>query len=91
MIPARSVADVTVNLHGMWMLQAMLDIATVAPELREKVQHAVDELGYVPNQAARSLMTQRTDSIAPLAAPVADLFTRSGSLVRLPLTEPASS
>lgn len=36
MIPARSsdpVADVTVNLHGMWMLQAMLDIATVAPEL----------------------------------------------------------
>lgn len=36
MIPARStdpVVDVTVNLHGMWMLQAMLDIATVAPEL----------------------------------------------------------
>lgn len=36
MIPAGStehVADVTVNLHGMWMLQAMLDIATVAPEL----------------------------------------------------------
>lgn len=36
MIPARSsnpVADVTVNLHGMWMLQAMLDIPTVAPEL----------------------------------------------------------
>ncbi|MCG7594745.1 ESX secretion-associated protein EspG [Mycobacterium sp. PSTR-4-N] len=36
MIPARStehVGDVTVNLHGMWMLQAMLDIATVAPEL----------------------------------------------------------
>jgi hypothetical protein len=36
MTSARStdpVADVTVNLHGMWMLQAMLDIATVAPEL----------------------------------------------------------
>ncbi|OPX07359.1 ESX secretion-associated protein EspG [Mycobacterium sp. AT1] len=36
MIDARSsnpVADVTVNLHGMWMLQAMLDISTVAPEL----------------------------------------------------------
>lgn len=28
------VADVTVNLHGMWMLQAMLDIPTVAPELQ---------------------------------------------------------
>ncbi len=36
MFPAHSaepVADVTVNSHGMWMLQAMLDIATVAPEL----------------------------------------------------------
>src|SRR5262249_840062 len=26
--------------------------------------HAIRELGYVPNQAARSLVTQRTDSIA---------------------------
>jgi DNA-binding LacI/PurR family transcriptional regulator len=42
--------------------------ASVAPELREKVQRAVDELGYVPNQAARSLMTRRTDSIALVAA-----------------------
>lgn len=37
MMPSTSntepVADVTVNLEGMWMLQAMLDIATVAPEL----------------------------------------------------------
>lgn len=30
---AEPVADVTVNLHGMWMLQAMLDIATMPPEL----------------------------------------------------------
>lgn len=42
--------------------------ATVAPALRERVQRAVDELGYVPNQAARSLMTRRTDSIALVAA-----------------------
>src|ERR1700710_488329 len=28
------------------------------------VPRAVDELGYVPNQAARSLVTQRTESIA---------------------------
>ena len=32
-VSSTPVADVTVNLHGMWMLQAMLDIATVAPEL----------------------------------------------------------
>jgi DNA-binding LacI/PurR family transcriptional regulator len=37
---------------------------TVAPHLREVVMRAVDALGYVPNQAARSLVTQRTDAIA---------------------------
>jgi DNA-binding LacI/PurR family transcriptional regulator len=42
--------------------------ATVAEALRDRVQRAVDELGYVPNQAARSLMTRRTDSIALVAA-----------------------
>ncbi|WP_326829561.1 LacI family transcriptional regulator [Streptosporangium sp. NBC_01810] len=36
----------------------------VAPQIREAVNRAVDELGYVPNQAARSLVTQRADSIA---------------------------
>jgi DNA-binding LacI/PurR family transcriptional regulator len=36
----------------------------VAEHIREAVQRAVDELGYVPNQSARSLVTQRTDSIA---------------------------
>ncbi|WP_433214529.1 LacI family DNA-binding transcriptional regulator [Microtetraspora malaysiensis] len=38
--------------------------ATVTPQIREAVLRAVDELGYVPNSAARSLVTQRTDSIA---------------------------
>jgi DNA-binding LacI/PurR family transcriptional regulator len=37
---------------------------SVAPAIREAVTRAVDELGYVPNQAARSLVTQRTESIA---------------------------
>jgi DNA-binding LacI/PurR family transcriptional regulator len=37
---------------------------TVAVAIREAVNKAVDELGYVPNQAARSLVTQRTESIA---------------------------
>jgi DNA-binding LacI/PurR family transcriptional regulator len=42
--------------------------ATVAEDLRERVQKAVDELGYVPNQAARALMTRRSDAIALLAS-----------------------
>jgi DNA-binding LacI/PurR family transcriptional regulator len=37
---------------------------TVAPHIREAVLRAVADLGYVPNQAARSLVTQRTNSIA---------------------------
>lgn len=37
---------------------------TVAVDIRDAVRKAVNELGYVPNQAARSLVTQRTESIA---------------------------
>lgn len=41
---------------------------TVAPHLREVVDRSVAELGYVPNQAARTLMTSRTDTIALVVA-----------------------
>jgi DNA-binding LacI/PurR family transcriptional regulator len=41
---------------------------TVAPHIREAVLRAVADLGYVPNQAARSLVTQRTNSIALVIA-----------------------
>lgn len=37
---------------------------TVAPRIRDAVQRAVLALGYVPNPAARSLVTQRTESYA---------------------------
>ena len=37
---------------------------SVAASIREAVNRAVEELGYVPNQAARSLVTHRTESIA---------------------------
>ncbi|MCF4121916.1 LacI family transcriptional regulator [Antribacter sp. KLBMP9083] len=36
----------------------------VKPGVREAVARAVRELGYVPNPAARSLVTQRTDVVA---------------------------
>jgi DNA-binding LacI/PurR family transcriptional regulator len=36
----------------------------VSPEVRALVQRAIADLGYVPNRAARSLVTRRTDSIA---------------------------
>ncbi len=37
---------------------------TVHPRIRDTVLRVVQELGYVPNPAARSLVTQRTDSYA---------------------------
>lgn len=40
----------------------------VREPLAERVRRAVDELGYVPNQAARSLVTRRHDAIAVIVA-----------------------
>ncbi|WP_394814600.1 LacI family DNA-binding transcriptional regulator [Streptomyces chisholmiae] len=40
----------------------------VRPELREKVKRSVAELGYVPNSAARSLVTRRTGAVAVVIA-----------------------
>lgn len=40
----------------------------VREPLAERVRQAVDELGYVPNQAARSLVTKRHDAIAVIVA-----------------------
>lgn len=34
--------------------------AQVSPKARQAVQDAIDALGYVPNRAARALVTQRT-------------------------------
>jgi DNA-binding LacI/PurR family transcriptional regulator len=40
------------------------DIRNVDPELQETVRSAIDKTGYVPNHAARSLVTKRTGSVA---------------------------
>ncbi len=42
--------------------------ASVAEDLRARVQAAIDELGYVPNQAARGLTTKRSNALALMAA-----------------------
>jgi DNA-binding LacI/PurR family transcriptional regulator len=40
----------------------------VRPGVRDAVRRAVEELGYVPNPAARSLVTRRTGSVALVVA-----------------------
>ncbi|MET0740984.1 MAG: LacI family DNA-binding transcriptional regulator [Candidatus Nanopelagicales bacterium] len=48
--------------------------ANVSDATRENVLAAVRELGYVPNRAARSLVTKRTDSIALVVAESEERF-----------------
>lgn len=43
-------------------------VRNVDPELHEVVWRAVDATGYVPNRAARSLVTRRTGSVALLVS-----------------------
>jgi DNA-binding LacI/PurR family transcriptional regulator len=48
----------------------------VSPQTREAVEAAVAELGYVPNLAARALVTRRTDTVALVISESGDrLFT----------------
>jgi DNA-binding LacI/PurR family transcriptional regulator len=48
----------------------------VSESIRSAVMRAVDELGYLPNPAARSLVTRRTDSVAlVISEPSARIFS----------------
>ena len=48
----------------------------VSPDVRRTVERAIDRLGYVPNRAARSLVTRRSDSIAVvITEPSSRLFS----------------
>ena len=44
----------------------------VSPDVRRSVEKAIDRLGYVPNRAARSLVTRRSESIAVVITEPAD-------------------
>ena len=50
------------------------DSPRVSPEVRRQVEIAIQQLGYVPNRAARSLVTRRSDSIGVIIAEPAGLL-----------------
>ncbi|WP_204115544.1 LacI family DNA-binding transcriptional regulator [Shimia biformata] len=43
--------------------RALREPDTVHPATRDKIQKTIDEIGYIPNLAARSLVSQRSDMI----------------------------
>jgi DNA-binding LacI/PurR family transcriptional regulator len=52
------------------------DSPRVSSDVRRSVETAIDHLGYIPNRAARSLVTRRSDSIAVvITEPAGRLFT----------------
>jgi len=48
------------------------DSPRVSPDIRLRVQAEVERLGYVPNRAARSLVTRRSDSVAVVITQATD-------------------
>ena len=50
------------------------EAVSVSPATRQRIWDAIDELGYVPNQAARSLRTNRTFSIASIIEDITNPF-----------------
>jgi DNA-binding LacI/PurR family transcriptional regulator len=52
----------------------------VAPETRRRVEAAIDDLGFVPNRAARGLITGRTGNVAVIVPDITN--PHFGALVR---------
>jgi DNA-binding LacI/PurR family transcriptional regulator len=49
---------------------------SVSPEIRRDVQAAIEQLGYVPNRAARALVTRRSESVGlVITEPTGRLFS----------------
>ncbi|MGW1136067.1 LacI family DNA-binding transcriptional regulator [Streptomyces zhihengii] len=49
-------------------------IRNVDPDIQQLVRHAIEQTGYRPNRAARSLVTQRTETVALIISGAGDTF-----------------
>lgn len=65
---APTMADVArvAGVSAMTVSRALRDGASIAPETRERIMSAVEELGYVLDQSAGSLSSKRTGFVAAL-------------------------
>ena len=62
------------GVSGMTVSRVINGARSVAPETRERVQAAMDELGYVPNAFARGLTSQRSHAIGVVVPDMANPF-----------------
>ena len=62
------------GVHSRTVADALKGTGRVAPTTRERVLRIASELNYVPNAAARALVTGRTGTIAVLSGPLNEPF-----------------
>jgi LacI family transcriptional regulator len=62
------------GVSGMTVSRVINGARNVAPETRERVQAAMQELGYVPNAFARGLASQRSHAIGVVVPDMANPF-----------------
>src|SRR5690606_41222164 len=63
-LPTRPAASSPRSLPDALPIWVVNGSPQVSESARAAVIRAIEELGYVPNRAARALVTQRTDSVA---------------------------
>ncbi|RYG65770.1 LacI family transcriptional regulator, partial [bacterium] len=62
------------GVHPMTVSNALKGTGRVAASTRENIQRIADELNYIPNFAARALVTGKTGTIAVVTGPVSEHF-----------------
>lgn len=62
------------GVSAMTVSRALNRPETLAAKTRARVQRAIDELGYVPNRLARSLVTHRTSAVAAIIPVLNQVF-----------------
>jgi LacI family transcriptional regulator len=72
-VTIRDVARVS-GVSPMTVSRVINESERVSPETRQRVEHAIAELGYVPNRHARGLSRRRTGTIAVIVPDVANPF-----------------
>ena len=62
------------GVTAMTVSRVLNESARVAPATRQRVQQAIDELGYIPNALARGLLTGRTRTIGLLVDDISNPY-----------------